>query len=106
MEKVLTHLEKYQQPAGEFSPAEFAKFLPSELHISFDTAYLSPISELDELQFEKELVKCARQVRTSTIKKKLNQLQTQLAQAEKEKDSEKVTQYEEEFNKMTKLLSS
>lgn len=105
LEKVLKHLEKYEQPAGEFSPADFTKVLPSELHISFDTAFLSPIAELDDVHFERELEKTAAQVKSGSVKKKLKELQEQLARAEKDKDREKITQYEEEFNKITKLLN-
>ncbi len=107
LEKVLSHLEKYQQPAASaFSPADFAKELPAELHISFDTAYLSPISELDEQKYEKELEKTVRQVRTGSVKKKLNQLGELISTSERDKDAEKLQKYEEEFDKYTKLLSN
>lgn len=107
LEKVLVHLEKYTQPGTTFEAAEFAKILPSELHVPFDTSYLSPITEFsDESHFEKELGKTARQVRISAVHKKLDQVAAKLAEAEKNREDSLITRYQEEFEKYTQLLSS
>lgn len=106
LEKVLAELAKYEQPAGEFSPSKFAEFLPNQLHVSFDTAYLSPIAELDDSHFEDELTRTAKQVRTGAVKKKLQDLGELINSSQKDKDEEKLTKYQEEFDKMTQLLSN
>jgi len=107
LEKVLSHLDKYEQKEAEFSPAEFAKFLPAELHVPFDTAYLSPIQEFaDQEHFDRELEKIARQVRQSSVHKKLEHLSTLIKEAEKNKEEKRLTTYQEQFNEYTKLLSA
>lgn len=107
LEKVLSYLEKYEQKDSSFSPGEFAKFLPQELHVPFDTAYLAPIPEFDsEESFVRELEKVARKVKKESIKKSLLKLSDLIKEAEKNKDNKKLTSYQEQFNKFTKLLAS
>jgi len=107
LEKVLVSLEKYEQQGTTFDPADFAKVLPSELHVPFDTSYLSPIPEFsDETAFEKELGKIAKQVRISSVKKKLDDLGLKLAEAEKNREEDLVTHYQKEFEKYSQLLST
>lgn len=107
LEKVLKHLESYQQPSVDFDIADFTKVLPVELHVPFDTAYLSPIPEFsDRSTFEKELSKITQQVRTESVRKKLRQIGEFIKEAEKEKNEDKIREYEEEFGKLTQLLNS
>ena len=107
LEKVLSHLEKYEQKETEFSPAEFAKCIPTELHVPFDTAYLSPIQEFeDQERFDRELEKIAKQVRLTSVKKKLEQLSSLIKEAETNKEEDRLTTYQEQFNEYTKLLAA
>lgn len=106
LEKVLVHLEKYEQKEPVFSPREFAKLLPSELHVSFDTAYLAPIPEFqDPEHFDRELEKTARQARNASIKKKLLELSGLIKDAEDKKEDDQLAKYQEEFDKYAKMLS-
>ncbi len=106
LDKVLKNFEKYEF-TGEFSPRAFVEFLPSELHLPFDTAFLAPVPEFKEKeQFVHELNKITAQVRTFAIKKRLTSLTELITTAEREKNEEKLTNYEEEFSKLSKLLST
>ncbi|HVZ12749.1 MAG TPA: DNA primase [Patescibacteria group bacterium] len=106
LEKVLVALENYQQPEVAFSVSEFTKFLPAELHIPFDTAYLAPISEFaDREHFEREIEKTATSARSLSVKKKLQKLAESIKEAEAEKDTEQLEKYEADFDKFSKLLS-
>lgn len=107
LEKVIIQLEKYPQKEQTFSPKEFAQFLPTELHVPFDTAYLAPIPEFtDSEHHENELKKIALQVRTLSIKKKLRALEELIKESEKKKEEEELTHHREEFDKYTKLLTT
>lgn len=107
LEKVLKHLDEYQQPGVEFEIANFTTFLPSELHVPFDTAYLSPIPEFDRKDlFEKELLKITKQVKTGSVKKSLKMLGEAIKEAEREKNEEKIEKLEGEFSSLTQLLSN
>lgn len=107
LEKVLTHLEKFDGKGSPFSTREFTEILPSELHVPFDTAYLAPIPDfVDSAHFELELEKTAAQVRISSVKYKLTQLADLIRDAEKNKENEKLIKYQEQFNEYTKLLAA
>lgn len=104
-EKVLSYLEKFKQKTT-FSAEDFAKTLPSELHSPFDTSFLAPIPNLeDEEAYQKEIVKTAKQVRILAIKKRLETLRELISTAETQKDEEKLRDYEEKFDKLSKLLA-
>lgn len=107
LEKVLLKLEKYQQKDAAFSISDFAKFLPAELHVSLDTAYLATIPEFpNEKSFNRELERTASQVRILAVRKKLKELAAAIRDAENQKDDKKVTSYQEQFNKFSRLLTS
>lgn len=106
LEKVLSYLEKYEQKESQFSPRDFAESLPSELHVPFDTAYLAPIPEFaDQEHFERELEKITRKVKKTAVKKRLTDLASLIKQAERNKENDKLTHYQREFDQYTKLLS-
>lgn len=105
IEKLLSHLEKYNQQEN-FDAQDFAKYIPSELHLPFDTAYLAPIPEFqDHEHFYHELEKAAKQVRILAIKKHLSKLTTLISLAEQEKDEKKLKTYQEKFSQLSKLLN-
>lgn len=107
LEKVLINLEKFEVNDGAFSTRKFTEFLPSELHVPFDTAYLAPIPEFaDNEHFGRELEKTAEQVRISSVKYKLTHLADLIRDAEKNKENEQLTKYQEQFNEYTKLLAA
>ena len=104
IEKLLSHLESYNQ--SDFNAKDFSVYLPRELHLSFDTAYLAPIPEFqDSEQFYHELEKAAKQVRVLAIKKNLAKLTGLISQAEQEKDEGKLKTYQEKFSELSRLLS-
>ena len=104
IEKLLSHLESYNQ--SDFNAKDFSVYLPRELHLSFDTAYLAPIPEFqDSEQFYHELEKAAKQVRVLAIKKNLAKLTGLISQAEQEKDEGKLKTYQERFSELSKLLA-
>ena len=104
IEKLLSHLESYNQ--SDFSAKDFSVYLPRELHLSFDTAYLAPIPEFqDNEQFYHELEKAAKQVRVLAIKKNIAKLTNLISQAEQEKDEGKLKTYQEKFSELSRLLS-
>ncbi len=107
LEKLLTHLEKYQQDGTTFSPKDFIANLPSELHIPFDTSYIAPIPQLpDQDHFTAEIEKITKQIREFSVKNKLKQLAGLIKEAEIEKNEEHLQKYEEQFDKFSKLLST
>ena len=104
IEKLLSCLESYNQ--SDFSAKDFSVYLPRELHLSFDTAYLAPIPEFqDNEQFYHELEKAAKQVRVLAIKKNIAKLTGLISQAEQEKDEGKLKTYQEKFSELSRLLS-
>ncbi len=107
LEKVLINLEKFEAKDSAFSTRGFTGFLPVELHVPFDTAYLAPIPEFaDKEHFERELEKTAAQVKLSSVKYKLTHLADLIRDAEKNKENEQLTKYQEQFNEYTKLLTA
>lgn len=107
LEKVLSHLEKYEQKESVFSPGEFAKILPPELHVPFDTAFLAPIPEFaDENHLLHEIEKTTRKVKATAVKSRLHQLSELIKDAETQRDEEKVKLHQEQFDKLSKLLST
>ncbi len=106
LEKVLVKLVEFGESGMVFSPQEFAKFLPGELHVPFDTAYLAPVPEFPDVsQFNRELERTARQVRTFCVKKRLNKLALLIKEAENNKEEESLLKYQEEFDTFTKFLA-
>ncbi|MBI4092109.1 MAG: DNA primase [Candidatus Levybacteria bacterium] len=104
IEKLLSRLESYNQ--SDFNAKDFSVYLPRELHLSFDTAYLAPIPEFqDNEHFYHELEKAAKQVRVLAIKKNLAKLTGLISQAEQEKDEGKLKTYQEKFSELSRLLS-
>lgn len=107
LEKVLIQLTKFEQKTPIFSPKDFTDVLPAELHVPFDTSYLAPIAEfIDEKSFNREVEKTVIQVRTFAVKKKLKELAELIHEAEIQKEEEKVTSYQEQFEKFSRLLST
>ncbi|HVZ67090.1 MAG TPA: DNA primase [Patescibacteria group bacterium] len=105
-EKVLKHLEQYEQKGVNFDAQDFSSFLPSELRMAFDTASIAPISEFtNDAKLKSEIDKIARQVKQIGVKSKLKKLSSMIQEAEKEKNSEKLDEYEREFDKFSKLLN-
>ncbi len=104
IEKLLSILEKYD--GVDFNAQDFSKYIPQELHVPFDTAYLAPIPEfLDKEHFYKELEKAIKLVRILSIKKNLSKLTILISQAEQEKNEEKLKSYQEKFSELSKLLA-
>ena len=107
LDKLLSYLEKYKYQDTVFNIPAFVKFIPTELHVPFDTSYLSPIPEfVDDEHFIRELEKVVKQVRKSSIKTKLTQLTELINEAEAKDDKKKLKNYQEEFNACVKLLAS
>ena len=105
LEKVLQHLERYEQKESIFSPKDFVSFIPSELHIPFDTSYLSTITEFpDDSHFMDEIEKTAKQIKSHAVHKKLAKIAEMLKDAEIRHDESKVREYELEFDKFSRLL--
>ena len=103
----MSYLEKYKYQNAAFNISAFVKFIPTELHVPFDTSYLSPIPEfVDDEHFIRELEKVVKQVKKSSIKTKLTQLTGLINEAEAKDDKKKLKNYQEEFNGYVKLLAS
>lgn len=106
-EKVLEYLEKFQQKTPQFSAQSFAQFLPQELHALSDTAYLAPLPEFEDSDhYQKEIEKTATQVRVEAIRKKIGKLAESIKTSEQEKNEDKIKTYQEEFTKLSKLLTT
>jgi len=81
--------------------------LPVELHASSDTAYLAPLPEFEDgVHYQREIEKTAIQVRIEAIRKKIGKLAESIKISEQEKDEDKIKTYQEEFTKLSKLLTT
>ncbi len=85
----------------------FQKTLSDEESNIFN--YLSlkvEVAEEGEIEMEKEITSCLKEIQAMEIKKKLDEISQQIKKAEEEKDSGKLQSLMNEFNQLSKELSS
>lgn len=102
-ERLKTAVEK---EGSAFSLDTFAKALPAELTDAYDTAYLAPISEMDEKLYLAELKKIATDEKVLAIKARLSEITREMEDLEGKESEQKMAAIQEEATLLSSKLGS
>jgi DNA primase len=102
--KILNCLADFLKINNKFNSKEFSKFLPKELTVSFDIAYLFPLLKLNDEKCEKEAEKVAGELRMLFLKNKIKEISFNLKKGEKDENLKNVENLEKELASVIGLL--
>lgn len=105
-EKIFNALDMYLQN-NEFSQQDFIKNLPTELTPAFDTCFLLPLPQLDDLaSHEKEAKKAAGELRSLFIKSQIKLIGDLIKDKEKTGEAQEVEILQQKLARFASLLSA
>jgi len=102
--KILDSLGAFLKASNKFDSKEFSKFIPKELIVSFDTAYLFPLLKPGEEEYEREVEKVAGELRILFLKSKIKEISLNLKKGEKNEDFKNAESLEKELSLAISLL--
>ncbi len=102
LERIIEQLKEFLAENDEFDSETFVKELPEELKAIFNDFYLVPLPEklADPNRQDKEIAQVKEELVALSLRAKINDLTRQVAQLEKEGQSEKVTELQEKIAQM------
>lgn len=106
--KIRQHFVDYMKGKDEFDPSDFAGHLPGELVTGFTDFILKDISGLDsgrQSELKKEMEMIIHELKLLEAKLKMEATINKIKKFEKEKDKKKLKKAQEEFGKVSKVLS-
>lgn len=104
-QKIMNQFSDFFKTNNKYESRNFLNSLPKELVSSFDSAYLFPLSQLeDEDRCVKEAEKVARELRALFLKKRIKEISENLKKGEKDEDIKKVEGLERELASTIGLL--
>ncbi len=97
--KTLLHIGKFHQTKKSYESKHMLASLPQELLPAFDTCFLLPLPEfINAEEYEKELVRVARDLSLLGLKKQIQDITEQIRIKEKEAKDEEVLQLQENLS--------
>lgn len=105
--RILEEYEKFSNKNKDFSPSEFANFLPSELVHAFAELTLADTQNLveDEASLIREFDLIAHELEIIEMRHKLEELGFKIRQQEEKKELKKLKETQEKFGELSQKLS-
>ena len=105
VKRIFCELVDYATTHETITIQEFAKVLPAELVPTLDKLYLSDVSAFAAIdQLKKELVHAVHMAKVRLLRRKIRQLTTQIATAERSQNEDSLNDLQKQLKEATDAL--